>query len=438
MVRGTLGGVRRFFGIGAGWQRPVPVRRVLAGDLVVAAVYGACALLSLETARSLGSLAEVEVSRAAQLLWLALPAVSLVLRRVLPLVVVLFALVHLSFTALWEPTLSPVFATQIYYFFVLFSAIAWARDRRALAAATGLFVVVVLGWIVYDFTARGSLEALQLLPSFGWFDPTEAAVLQVVLSTSVFLAAALLGGSLNWWSAQREAMARTLARTIAEQAEQLRDHALDEERLRIARELHDVVGHHLAVIGIHSGAARRVLTRDPDEATTAMLQVEESARGATLDLRRLLQALRMGDAAPKPGDSGPHPVDTALRSTIAGFDSLDLEVDLELAGDVRTVPAAVGLATDRIVKEALTNVTRHSTADRVQVRLDVRSDDAPPSATLRVADNGRARGGTSGSAVGIIGMQERAALHEGTVTTSQAPDGGFVVEAVLTWQEEQQ
>ncbi|MDT9593139.1 histidine kinase [Nocardioides zeae] len=429
------GGVRRFFGIDADWVRPVPVRRVVAGDVLVAAVYGVCAVLSLETARSLGSLAEVEVSRTAQWVWIALPAVSLVVRRLMPITVALFAAAHLSFTALWEPTLSPVFAAQVYYFFALFTAIAWARDRRRLVGATAVFVAVVLGWIVYDLTARDGLETLGLLPQLGWFDATEAAVLQILLSTAVFLAAALLGGSLNWWSAQREAEARGLARTIAEQGEQLREKALGEERLRVARELHDVVGHHLAVIGIHSGVARRKLTRDPEEATTAMLQVEGSARDATVDLRRLLEALRMNETTTKAGDSGPHPVDRALRSTVAGFDTLDLDVELELCGDTDRVPAAVGLALDRIVKESVTNVTRHSTADRVQVTVAVRTDDTPSRAEVRVADNGRPRGGTSGSSVGIVGMQERAALHGGTVTTSTGPDGGFVVDATLTWSE---
>lgn len=435
MVRPVVGGFWRFFGLDVDWRRPVPVRRIILGDLGVAVVYFACAVLSLETARSLGSLAEVEISRAAQFAWIGLPALSLVVRRLLPLAVLSFAAVHVSLTTLWEPALSPVFAMQVYYFFVLFTAIAWSRHRKALTLMTLVFTAVVLGWIAYDLKIRDSLETVMVLPQIGWFDPTEAAVVQIVISTTVFLVAALLGGSLNWRSAYREAQARALAKTIAEQAELLRDRALDEERLRVARELHDVVGHHLAVIGIHSGVARRMVGKDAEEATTAMLQVETSARGATLDLRRLLEALRMGDATSTPGDAGPHPVHTALRSTVDGFASLDLTVELDLRGDPEVVPAGVGLAIDRIVKEAITNVTRHSTADRVDVAVAIDAHAEPAQVRARIVDNGRPRGGTSGSEVGIMGMRERVALHGGTLETSNGPDGGFIVDATLTWSE---
>lgn len=435
------------FGVHEGWQRPVPLRRTLRVDVVVALVFAAGALLSLETARSLGSLALVELSQGWQYVWLLLPAVTLVVRRVYPLTVLLVAIVHLSLTAVVEPALSPAFAVQLYYFFALFSAIAWAPDRRRLVVAVGLFMAVCLGWIVLDFAIRDGLEELAAAPQVGWFPPAVAAVLQVGLSTLVFLLASCLSGMLTWWSAAREAEARRQAVTIADQAAQLSDAAVGRERLRIARELHDVVGHHIAVIGIQTGAARRVLERSPAQASEAMLHVEESARAATRDLRLLLGALRTREEAEVRADDT-HPGGVSLPLTVEAFERLGLEVRLSVEGDLAGVPTSVGLTLHRVLQESLTNVRRHSTAQLVDVDVVVRGaggsadavgaggPDGPRAGTvsLVVCDHGTPRGDTSGSGIGIRGMQERVALHGGSLETSTTPGGGFRVAACLPWQ----
>ncbi|GAA4670115.1 hypothetical protein GCM10023226_03330 [Nocardioides nanhaiensis] len=429
------------FGVHEGWQRPVPLRRTLRVDVVVALVFAGGALLSLETARSLGSLAQVELSQGWQYVWLLLPAATLVVRRVYPLTVLLVAITHLSLTAVVEPALSPAFAVQLYYFFALFSAIAWAPDRRRLVAAVGLFVAVCLGWIVLDFAIRDGLETLAAAPQLGWFTPAVAAVLQVGLSTLVFLMASCLSGTLTWWSACREAEARRQAVTIADQAAQLSDAAVGRERLRIARELHDVVGHHIAVIGIQTGAARRVLERSPEQASEAMLHVEESARAATRDLRLLLGALRTREETESRADT--HPGGVSLPLTVEAFERLGLEVRLRVEGELDAVPTSVGLTLHRVLQESLTNVRRHSTAQRVDVEVVVHGSGTPEAGadgpragtvSLVVRDHGSARGDTSGSGIGIRGMRERVALHGGSLETSTTPDGGFRVAACLPWQ----
>lgn len=426
------------FGVHEEWERPVPLRRTLRVDVLVALVFASGALLSLETARSLGSLAQVELPRSWQYVWLLLPAATLVVRRVYPLTVLLVAIGHLSLTAVLEPALSPAFAVQLYYFFALFSAIAWARDRRRLVAAVGLFVAVCLGWIGLDFLIRDGLAALAGAPQLGLFTPEAAAVLQVGLSTVVFLLASCLAGVLTWWSAAREAEARRQAVTIADQAAQLSDAAVGRERLRIARELHDVVGHHIAVIGIQTGAARRVLERSPGQASESMLHVEESARAATRDLRLLLGALRTREEHETRGDA--HPGGVSLPLVVESFERLGLDVRLTVEGDLETVPTSVGLTLHRVLQESLTNVRRHSTAERVDVCVAVSARDSggagPRSGTvsLVVRDHGRPRGDTSGSGIGIRGMRERVALHGGSLETTTTPQGGFRVSACLPWQ----
>ncbi|WP_222192507.1 sensor histidine kinase [Modestobacter italicus] len=422
------------FGAHEGWERPLHRARALRVDLVVAVVFGACAVLSLDTARSLGSLAQVGTSRPWQYLWLVVPALTLAVRRVLPLLVLVVATAHLVVTAVVEPALSPVFFVQIYYFFALFNAISWSRHRRAALAMTVGFGLVAVAWVLADFVVRDSLAPLEGLPELGPFSPTTAAVLQVLLSTLVFYLSATVGGVLTWWSARREAQAREQAVLIAQQSAQLSERAVSEERLRIARELHDVVGHHIAVIGIQTGAARRVLTSTPDQATEAMLQVERSARSATHDLRLLLSALRVrNDEAP--GVSPLHGAQ-AMDALVESFTALGLRVDLHRCGDLDAVPTTVGLALHRILQESLTNVRRHSTADQVHVRLETGDREGPRTVRLTVTDNGRPRGGTSGSRVGLLGMRERVELHGGTLRTGTTEEGGFQVAVCLSWTEE--
>ncbi|WP_170837478.1 sensor histidine kinase [Actinopolyspora xinjiangensis] len=416
------------------WRRPVDTRQVLRIDFLFALVFGGCALLSMETARSLGSLLEVEMSVVEQLLWVVVPILTLVVRRLFPLTVLAIATVHLILTAIFAPMLSPVFFVQVYYFFSLFNAMAWAWHRIGAMVLALVFALVAGAWILYDFLIRQQLETLALQSSYGVFSATTAAVLQVLLSTTVFYLSATLAGVLTWWRARREDAATQQAITIAKQTAELSERAVGEERLRIARELHDVVGRHVSVIGIQTSAARRVLTTDPDKAVEAMSQVEHSARAATQDLRLLLSALRVRDE--KGTGEGAHDGIGAMRTTVESFRRLGLRIDVRESGDLERIPSAPALALHRILQEALVNVRRHSTADHVDVCVEVLEDTSPREVRLRVVDNGRPRGNTSGSQVGLVGMRERVELHNGSLRTSTTENGGYCVEACLTWPQE--
>ncbi|MEV5437195.1 sensor histidine kinase [Streptomyces sp. NPDC052682] len=210
--------------------------------------------------------------------------------------------------------------------------------------------------------------------------------------------------------------------------------AVSEERLRIARELHDVVGHHLSLINVQSAAALRRLRKDPaggpERAEQALGAVKEASREALRELRATLGVLRQaGEAAP--------------TAPVPGLDRLgDLVESARLAGlDVRVhtdgppgppLPPEVDLAAYRIVQESLTNVARHSGATRVTVR----TGRGPDALTLEITDDGRGPsspvpGTAPGS--GITGMRERARALGGALTAGPAPDGGFTVRAVLPY-----
>ncbi len=228
--------------------------------------------------------------------------------------------------------------------------------------------------------------------------------------------------------------------------------AVVDERLRIARELHDVVGHHVSVIGIQAAAARRVIDKRPGEAAKALGQIEESSRDAVSQMRSLLGTLRdiqetadVDDAAtrvdartqgangagPQPSRS-PEPGLTDLPALVAERTANGLTTAYELVetreGAHARVAPPIALTLYRITQEALANVTRHSTATTSDVVLRV-VEDAPAGAyaEVEVLDNGRARVGTSGTGLGQLGMRERAASHKGTVEIGARPTGGYRV-----------
>ncbi|MFE7036844.1 sensor histidine kinase [Streptomyces sp. NPDC057621] len=198
----------------------------------------------------------------------------------------------------------------------------------------------------------------------------------------------------------------------------------DEERLRIARELHDVLAHSISVINVQAGVGLALLDSDPEQARTALTTIKAASKEALGEVRQVLDTLRTpGDAprAPAPGlDRLPELVEQAAGA--------GLTVAVENGDDSGKLPPGADLAAFRIVQEALTNVVRHSGSRRACVRVDRTGD----SLRLRIDDDGPATGEEAGgSGNGLAGMRERAAALGGTIEAGPREDGGFRVLAVL-------
>ncbi|PAZ16691.1 two-component sensor histidine kinase [Streptomyces sp. SA15] len=213
---------------------------------------------------------------------------------------------------------------------------------------------------------------------------------------------------------------------LAREAEQ---RAASEERLRIARELHDVVGHHISLINVQSAAALRRLRKDPAggpaRAEEALGAIKETSREALRELRATLGVLRQADetapTAPAPGLD--RLADLVESARLAG-----LAVRLEEGGGQRwPLPAELDLAVYRIIQESLTNVTRHAHATTVTIR----TDQGPDAVTVEITDDGRgpASQGVAAPGTGINGMRERARALGGELTAGPGPEGGFTVRA---------
>ncbi|MDZ5662840.1 sensor histidine kinase [Nocardioides sp. S-58] len=426
--------VLEWFGVDDDWERPRPP--IGRQDVVLAASVGAVGLLTLELVRSAaGGFEHTDAPMWAQWLAVALGAVLLLGRRRWPLVVASLAALHMFVAGVAMPEVMAQTSLQIVYFVALLSGVAWARDRRAMLLVVGVIVLFMFAWIGWQFAigsaAQEWLDDEEGADQVGFFPRIPAAVGYSLAINALYFGGAIAGGGFSWRSARQRDRLEEQAATIAAQAGRLRQQAVVDERLRIARDLHDVVAHGVSAMGIQAGAARRVLERDPDAARTALSHVEEASRDAVAQMRRLLGTLREGTgeetSSTRTTDAGVGD----LPDLVAEVDGQGLAVSLDVVeaqpGAASRLPRGLGLAVYRTVQEALANVRRHSTADSASVV--VRVDEAPPRAyaEVEVVDNGRPRHGTSGSGLGQLGIRERAATHDGQVDIGPRVTGGYRV-----------
>ncbi|MCO1599421.1 histidine kinase [Micromonospora sp. RHAY321] len=274
----------------------------------------------------------------------------------------------------------------------------------------------VLAWVV----------AITTVPVLTLVHPENRAAVLALLG-----ALAIVGDQIRGNRQSRRALA---AQTELSEREQER-RAVLEERTRIARELHDVVAHHMSLIAVQAETAPYRLTDVPAPAAAEFVAIASSARDALTDMRRLLGVLRSESSGPQ---TAPQPdlADLGAMVDAARRAGLPVTLDAELADDER-VPAPVGLAAYRIVQEGLANAARHAAgaAVRVTVRTDrstlaVRVRNAPP-------DDVDARPGTeAGAGHGLTGMRERATSLGGTFTAGPLPGGGYEVAAELPYEAE--
>jgi signal transduction histidine kinase len=217
---------------------------------------------------------------------------------------------------------------------------------------------------------------------------------------------------------RREAVAR-------DRAEDVRRGAY-EERLRVAREVHDVVGHGLAVINMQAGIALHVLDRRPEQARVALAAVKQTSKDALAELRATLAVFREPTDDPETGPREPVPGLAQLEALVGAMREAGLPVELTRTGDPADLPAVVDHAAYRIVQESLTNVLRHALPARARVWLRYQ----PRALTVKVTDDGSpVAAGEPGH--GIAGMRERAVAVGGTLSAGPLPGRGFQVTAQL-------
>ncbi|KOX18627.1 histidine kinase [Saccharothrix sp. NRRL B-16348] len=411
----------------ARWRRPGPTAAQRRNDVWVAlaALAGAVAVTVL--INSMGaSLWESGPPLAEQLAWGAALTLPLVARRRYPLTVmfVVGALLIVVQTRQVGDNLVP----SVALFLAIFSAGAWGQDRTRARWARIAVIVAMFGWLGFGLVRF----LVSPLPPFegaaGPLDPVLATVLYGIGFNVLFFLSAYFFGEMAWVSARRQAELEHRAEQLRRSQEQNTRGAIVAERVRIARDLHDVVAHHVSVMGVQAGAARRVLDRDPELAREALRTVEDTARTAIGELRGLLGVLRADqeDVPEKTGETSSPGLDQ-LPELAELARSAGLDVEHGVYGEPRPVPEGVALSVYRIVQESLTNVVKHADARKADVRVRFLEN----SLEVEVADDGRGPKGTSAGTAGfgLVGMRERVAVHGGELEVGPRRDAGYRVRA---------
>ncbi|WP_158299874.1 sensor histidine kinase [Glycomyces paridis] len=311
----------------------------------------------------------------------------------------------------WEPAQVMGADSGIGFFVLTYTAAAWRSLREALLVAAAIWSPVAV--VIYTGVGSG-------------IDHVTATILvmvNLVMAATVFW--------IGWVVRNRREKVEELserARFAEERQEALAAQAVADEQRRIARELHDVVAHHISVIGVMSEGAKRVLRTDPDAAEEALATVNQTARTALREMRDILTVLRQGHDEAGAADLEPQPTVDSLRALVAQTKDAGLPVRYTVRGQEYPLPTGVSLAVFRIAQEALTNTIKHAGP---QARAGVVVDYGETEFRISVGDSGTGApvvAGFSGGH-GLIGMRERATLYGGTLESGPRPGGGYLVEA---------
>ncbi|MEU0184899.1 histidine kinase [Streptomyces sp. NPDC006207] len=338
---------------------------------------------------------------------------ALALRRRYPLAVLCVV------TAATLATPQSVLRLTFYAFVIaVYSAAVFSPYRVATLAALPVSVVLV-------GTSGNSVTPIV---------PNEYIALLILVPMAV----AAVG--LRTWKLRTDEGRTRLSALEREQGEALR-RAVEHERARIARELHDVVTHNVSVMIIQAGAARKIMETSPEQAGEALLAVEAGGRAAMTELRHVMGLLTMAeqgeetdgaadlDLAGTSAELAPQPGLDQLESLVGRVRDTGLPVDLTVTGPPRPLPPGLELAAYRVVQEALTNTVKHAFGATAAVTVEY----GPDRLRVEVTDTGGhpGAGAPTGNGRGLIGLRERLAVHDGTLTTGRRMTGGYRVEALI-------
>ncbi|MCE0509729.1 sensor histidine kinase [Microbacterium sp. KKR3/1] len=398
-----------------------PTERERRNDLFLALALFVGAILSA----ALSSIAQVYGDEQADL-WTALVyavvvAIPLAFRRRWPGTVAV--VVSVAYFAAVTVRVPEIYVGNMAMFIALYTVGAWMNDRRRALIVRVAIIVGMFVWLLITMYRDAITEADDADVIAGAMSPYVAFMLIQLLLNVLYFGGAYYFGERSWAAAEQRSVLEDRTVELEREREVTAAQAVALDRVRIARELHDVVAHHVSVMGVQAGAARLVLDRDTTEAARILSGIEGSARDAIHELRQLLETLRT------PGGEATDTASTLTLDDIAELAEASTEAglptDYAVIGDPVPVPSLVAVNLYRIAQESLTNARRHAgsgaTAD-VRVRYD---DDG---VEVEIVNTGRAvthvRPG-----LGQLGMRERAAASGGTLEVTSRPLGGVRVRA---------
>lgn len=322
--------------------------------------------------------------------------------------------------------------TQIILFMGIYSIGAWQRSRRTafisrLLLCLAIFAYIVTSMIIQFAAVGGDMSALQIASSFG----------VNLLTNVVYFGGGWLFGSRAWKQRVLLTELRSATEEVRSQEQQLTKQAIDLERVRIARELHDGIAHHITGVGIHAAAARRSLEKNPDRARESLKTIESSTRETVDELRALVYTLRdTNDEGTAGGGAKGNPSLGDLPELIESSRRLGQSVEFTTIGQPRPLTPITEMSIYRVAQESLTNCRRYAgTHTEVAVRLrygaaalEVEISDSGADSTAPPQDEKPA-----GIGLGIVGMRERMTALGGSLDAGPKSRGGWLVRARIPY-----
>jgi signal transduction histidine kinase len=404
--------------------RPAPTPRDYRADLILAIVILVGAILSATLSAISGIYGDEQGSMQLALVYAVVLAAPLAVRRRWPATVaVVIALAYFAAVTLRIPE---VYVGNIAMFISLYTVGAWSVDRRRAMVVRVAIIVGMFAWLIIVMYRDAITQAEDADVIAGAFSPFVAQVLLGILVNALYFGGAYYFGERAWSSAVQRAALEQRTAELEREREVTAAQAVALDRVRIARELHDVVAHHVSVMGVQAGAARAVLDSDREASRRMLTGIETSAREAIDELHRLLDTLRTPGAA---DDADPSTIGLdALPALAAASDAAGLPTTVTVVGAPVPVTPVTQVNLYRIAQEALTNARRHGGAGATaEVRLRYTDDRL---VELEVVNSGRPvpepRPG-----LGQLGMRERAAASGGTIEIGPRDRGGFRVRVAV-------
>ncbi|MFE1646568.1 sensor histidine kinase [Microbacterium sp. P01] len=400
-------------------QRLAPTRQQLRNDVVLAAVIFVGALLSSVLSAIAGVYGDEQGPMQYAIVYAFVLAAPLAARRRWPAIVaVIIAVAYFAAVSLRVPE---IYVGNIAMFISFYTVGAWSPRRRRAAIVRGGIIVGMFVWLLATMYGEALTHAEDAGVVAGAFSPFIASAMLNILVNALYFGGAYYFGERAWTAAaERDVLVQRTAE-LEREREVTAAQAVALDRVGIARELHDVVAHHVSVMGVQAAAAGAVLPTDPDASARLITGIEASAREAVDELHRLLDTLRT------PGATDDAPASTigleSLPVLVAASDAAGLPTSFTIVGEPAPVPAVTQVNIYRIAQEALTNARRHAGPDAA---ADVRLRYGPDSLELEVVNTGRAAVAVR-PGLGQLGMRERAVASGGTIEIGPRPRGGFRV-----------
>ncbi|GEK85776.1 sensor histidine kinase [Microbacterium aerolatum] len=361
------------------------------------------------------------------LVYLAVISAPLAFRRAWPApVAVVVSVAYFVSVTLHLPE---IYAGNIAVFISLYTMGAWMANRRAAMLVRVAIIAGMFIWLLVTMYRDAIDTAREEDIIAGAMSPYLAFMLLNLLINVLYFAGAYYFGEHAWKSAmQRQALEQRTA-DLEREREVTAAQAVALDRVRIARELHDVVAHHVSVMGVQAGAARMVIDQDAATSKELLGGIETSAREAISELRHLLETLRSSGAE---GEEAPSTVGLDdIAALVDASNAAGLPTEFSVVGDERPVPSVVQVNLYRIAQESLTNARRHAgTAATADVRLRYTDDDVE----LEVVNTGR-RVLAPRPGMGQLGMRERVLASGGTLESAPREQGGWRVRAQVPLRE---